>query len=344
MAEAGHQARRESLPKFLQPFTPYVMQESLLASLLGLLVGTIIVVAAVFGLFVTLAAINALERLGSLSESERLFVPLIAFLGAPVSYFVLNLGLRLQSRSAIVALRNTTQAPIVYLRSFKSDVRWFESPQDLLLMFLLPGRSESYERSLSKAVRGVGPLVAIGQPGEAIPPLGAARLYVQGDQWQKVVAELVAASQLVILRIGDTDGFWWEVEHIVATCDPRKVLFFLPPGDRSHKYALLRARAEKYFPYPLPEHPGEALFLGFSSEWQPQLYGRTGPSATAILRRVLVGSPAPAVREALNVALQLLGQKTRKMPLAFREWLLLSIPLWMIAFCAGMLVWIFYFE
>ncbi len=151
-----------------------------------------------------------------------------------------------------------------------------------------------------------------------MPSLGAARLYV-GDDWQRVVAGLAEESALVIFRPGKTQGFWWEVQHAVAHCDPRRVFLYLPKQDRGRTYASFRRRAAEFFPHPLPLKVGKATFLAFGPEWQPRLLGRGGPSSDASMRWFL-GGRAPAVREALNLALGPLGFNAKPMPLHWKEW------------------------
>ena len=56
----------------------------------------------------------------------------------------------------------------------------------------------------------VGPVIAIGKPGERLPQLGAARLYVDDDHWRDTIDDLMAESALVVVRAGDTPNLWWE--------------------------------------------------------------------------------------------------------------------------------------
>lgn len=253
--------------------------------------------------------------------------PVIVLVAIPVRILIvltgvwlfLN-GLRALTPRAERALRRRKQSPILYLRSFQSDARLLDPELSGLvrLLFLGPLGHQTVEHSLALAVNEFRPLVAIGQPGERLPPLGAARLYV-ASEWQEVVGKLVAASPLVILRIGSTEGFWWEVEHLVKTCDPRKVLFYLPPRDRGVTYADWRDRAQQLFPHKLPPRPGNAMFLGFGPDWQPIWHGKRGASLGAIIRWPF-GGRAPEVREALNSALRQLGANPTGLPLLRREW------------------------
>ena len=166
-------------------------------------------------------------------------------------------------------------------------------------------------------------------------------LGAQVTQVGEVVADLVGVSQFVILRIGDTEGFWWEFNYLRANCDPKKVVIYLPEeADHGARYSLLRGRVEDHIPHPFPSSPGGALFLVFGPDWTPRLLGKRGPSRSARLRRLLSGSPAPSVREALNGALKRLGLNARRLPFQFREWfiyILLALgALWLLA----MLAWI----
>jgi hypothetical protein len=69
------------------------------------------------------------------------------------------------------------------------------------------------EELLTEVVEALGPVVAIGRPGEKVPPLGAARLYV-GDNWKQVVQDYMRKSQLVLMVAGTTTHFAWEIGEV----------------------------------------------------------------------------------------------------------------------------------
>jgi hypothetical protein len=222
---------------------------------------------------------------------------------------------------------------VLFLRSFGSDTAsvnlWNQCRR------ILSSNYETCEESLAVSVQSVGPLVAIGRPGEWLPPLGATRLYVR-QNWEQVVAELVAVSQLVVLRIGRTAGLWWEFEHLLTHCDPLMVLIYLPKTDRRAIYDEFRTRTRGLLPHPLPETPGQALFLGFDAEWVPRLLGERGPSVAARLCHWLAGASAPASREALRETLSRAGVRVHRFRLSCAEWgrLLVVTPL-LICFYLG---------
>lgn len=230
-----------------------------------------------------------------------------------------NFAHGLFSRRAPEVLARRSNRPILYLRSFASDRRWFESWFDPLRMIVgMP--PETAEWSLVKAARGLAPVVAVGRPGERLPPVGAARLYVAHDQWQTTVERLAAQSLLVVLRIGATEGFWWELAHVAKNCDPRRVLIYLPRRDRKRRYELLRQRAAGMLPQPLPTFFLHGYFLAFDSDWTPYRCPIYGPRRVSKFRGFLLRSRAPCIRDGMNDALAALGIPRCGIPFQLREW------------------------
>ena len=169
----------------------------------------------------------------------------------------------------------------------------------------------TYEYLLHISTRDIGPLVAIGLPNERLPPIGSARIYVR-EEWQRIVAQLVADSIAVFLRIGSTEGFLWELRHLVENSNPTKVIICLPKRGRRSAYSQLQQYAREILPRPLPDSIGDAMFLTFDKEWTPRLlYHHRTTLAQRIkdLWRSLIVSYAPKMRDALSGAPA--GQTTR---------------------------------
>lgn len=152
-------------------------------------------------------------------------------------------------------LETDQRAPILYLRSFIDDPTAGQAMNDSLLARFLtlgtPQNLNSEEEQMERAVAKFGPFVAIGDPKERIPQLGAARLYTENDKWQEVVTELIQLSRLVILRVGKTPGFWWEVETVMRNKNHQDLLFLLP--DNTADYRAFKTRFEQEFHISLPE-------------------------------------------------------------------------------------------
>ncbi len=121
------------------------------------------------------------------------------------------------------------RAPILYLRPFREDRRALSWRPRLLLSSLVPrlGESRSVDEIVLNSCVTDGPVLAIGRPGEVVPPLGAARVYVDGEDWQSVVKSLASSSRYLVLVVDPTAGVLWEIEHSIIQGWYRKTLYVL---------------------------------------------------------------------------------------------------------------------
>jgi hypothetical protein len=86
-----------------------------------------------------------------------------------------------------VVLRNDARPPILYLRSFSEDIEGYSYK----LIQKTP------EEQLVSEYNYWGPVIAVGQPGERHPFLGALRIYFDDEVWRAGVLYLMSVSQLV---------------------------------------------------------------------------------------------------------------------------------------------------
>jgi hypothetical protein len=127
------------------------------------------------------------------------------------------------------------RAPVLYLRSFAAeDEVWAE------------------EEALARVLRDAGPFVAIGKPGEELPPIGASRLYSaeaarRGWTWQEIVRDLLGRAALIVVAPGVTEGLTWEVRQCRALVDPLRLIVLVPSRDVDYE----RFRSEVVAPAPL---------------------------------------------------------------------------------------------
>jgi hypothetical protein len=77
---------------------------------------------------------------------------------------------------------------VVYLRAFRADIS--TTPQALMQGFT------TEEEQLADVLQPFGKLVAIGRPGESLPPPGAARMYASDAQWQNIVSARITEAPL----------------------------------------------------------------------------------------------------------------------------------------------------
>lgn len=124
----------------------------------------------------------------------------------------------------------------LYLRSFNSD----KLTSKELSSVLKPGQTE--ESMLVDIFNKIAPVCAIGRPNEVYIPKGADRIYVDDSEWKDKVTQLAADAEVIILRLGETEGFWWEVDHCFQNIDIKKLLFVIPATHVVDTISLLYGR------------------------------------------------------------------------------------------------------
>lgn len=255
------------------------------------------------GVAVILSAIMGQILRGA--PSEMLFAgnAILALFTVPVLARIRNRFLRhawqSSARSAESELwRAGARRPIFYLRSFALDEQL--ARPTFLERYFGTRPFSTIEQQVTTLLRRLGPVIAIGRPGEKLPPLGAARFYVSDELWQRKVADVVKASQLVVWASGLTEGLGWEIAHLVQEIDPKQfVLWAHPhlmrrsPANTEAEWTKFRDKFGSIFPQPLPEKLGDARFFLFDSKWNPiPVSPRLSDSAltrqTSALKRTLL--------------------------------------------------------
>lgn len=158
-------------------------------------------------------------------------VPLaaLAWVCAGLGFAVMRRGRRQEATSADEAMALDPRPPVLYLRSFQDDdeVALNEYGFRFLRRILRWLVWATPEQELATLLDRVGPVIAIGKPGEELPELGAARLYVSHAQWQDAVAALMRRAALVVVRVGASPGVLWEIEQALRTLPRQRLLFVL---------------------------------------------------------------------------------------------------------------------
>jgi hypothetical protein len=239
---------------------------------------------------------------------------LVVGLAVTIEVAVVMLGRRLKAKPAESILERDKRPPVVYLRPFATDQQRAR----------LAGMR--HEQVLARAFRKVGPFVAIGDPTERLPQLGAARMYADDDEWREVVADLTARAGVVVLHAGESEGLAWEIEHVMGLDEPERLLIALPvqagrdQPTKQESYETFRRMFGHLFPRPLPATIGTSTFLFFEADWTPQLFGQRGSPRV----EVVAGSPGERRARALGG----LGQDRRRIRiLAGLAFVVVLIPL-----------------
>src|SRR4051794_32642162 len=94
---------------------------------------------------------------------------------------------RAESRHAREVLAtDNLRPPVLLLRAFDDDE-------------MAVGPGETLEEILATEFAKLGPLIAVGRPGERFPPKGAARLWLADASWQSGVDLLLQECQLIVM-------------------------------------------------------------------------------------------------------------------------------------------------
>ena len=211
--------------------------------LVAWVIGFVSVIAVYTGNPEILETILLVDIHGSIPVLGIMFVAFATGLGLMV------LGPRLAGFSnpdVRTVLKNDNRRPILYLRQFDEETFLNEFETDLTAYFN----------------PAIGPVIAIGNPGDVIPKGGASRLYVDSGDWELRVKRLMRKSQLVIVQIGTTAGLLWELEIALKRMPSNKIILIIPcgifgdPNIKKH-WNEFRQCAEHLFAFKLPERIGK---------------------------------------------------------------------------------------
>ncbi|MCB1760036.1 MAG: hypothetical protein KDI68_09705 [Gammaproteobacteria bacterium] len=192
-------------------------------------------------------------------------VTLCILLGGVVVQHMLHRGQRHSQASAEERRSADERAPVLVLRSFRDDRIRFERGLRGVFNALQP----SFEQLVAREAEALGPVITIGRPGERLPPLGAAREYLRGDEWQGAVARLMVEAETLIFVLGETEGLAWEFRAAVGSAKRKdSVLLLVPPlepGVLASRWSEFvggnRELLGAHFPQQPPQEPVVAVGL-----------------------------------------------------------------------------------
>jgi hypothetical protein len=244
-----------------------------------------------------------------------LWLAALAFFITPMLHMFGRRAQRMRARGALQELlASGDKRPILYLRSFDIDQQAAKSALAEVAGMVTP--VDTPEQELAKSLAPLGPMIAIGKPGERFPELGAARFYVTNDLWQQKIADAAAAARYVVLTTGITEGLRWEIGHLVRHLPPEKLIVWahpqllnLPRAEREREWTIFRNSLGTLFRKPLPETLGATHFFRFDASGEPirieptidggwqrlkaWVGGYQSVSIKALLRSVISPSAAP---------------------------------------------------
>jgi len=143
-----------------------------------------------------------------------------AFLGLltlPLSAFLLQMGRKLSRPDATTLLEADERAPIMLLRSFQDDEKSVKRRSALARLLFWGFSRVRLEEAIAGELSRFGPFVAIGEPGERLPDLGAARSYFSDGEWQAAVLDWIGRARTIVVIAGKTRSVRWELQQVVAS-------------------------------------------------------------------------------------------------------------------------------
>ncbi len=199
------------------------------------MVGAVIWIAQYFDVHVSCSAGADLPCVADRGEFYLILLIVAcasAFAVAPVIGRLIVAWARRSVRFSIEALLHRDERPpILFLRPFKDDQVRLE-PAEVMVLARIGGWLDSIaslDELMLEEGTPYGPVVAIGNPGDKLPPYGAARGYFDDKTWQMAVADLAERAIAIVICIDDFEGVWWEVENVVSR-HIDKTLILLPPA------------------------------------------------------------------------------------------------------------------
>jgi hypothetical protein len=128
--------------------------------------------------------------------------------------------------SAELIIKYSILPPILYLRKFADDENISYSVDSVYYQGLK--FHETIETQFTKALKKIGPLIAVGRPEEKLPIPGASRSYFTDEEWFIKIREYMSKASLIIVSVDFTDGIAKEISEILQTNNLKKTIFYLP--------------------------------------------------------------------------------------------------------------------
>lgn len=178
---------------------------------------------------------------------------------------------------------------VLFLRAFNADATFFRpvAARFYWLRSVFTGQPttaadlQTEEQQIATAVASFGRMVALGNPSETLPPLGAQRAYADDHTWQAEVLGALDRAELVVLAIGATRNLSWEVQQVVGRNNPTRLV--LTVGHDRDAYTYFQQALGAQFPRGLPDYPAVSIrqkllkarsvraVIWFDADWTPHV-------------------------------------------------------------------------
>lgn len=153
-------------------------------------------------------------------------------------------ALRVATRAYQSVRERDARPPIVFLRAFRADEAVVPARPHSLIprLSIRPGRPRTLDEIVLDVASPFGPVIAVGRPDEELPPLGAARVYAGGGDWQEIVMQLCDAAAVIVICLDATEGVHWELQETLRRGHAHKTILLFSPQLKAHERRVLAAR------------------------------------------------------------------------------------------------------
>ncbi len=206
-----------------------------------------IVTALAFAVFVVLAYWAGFELLSGWKEGLLALTLIPVLYGVVKQFRRIQLWTRRHMAASVAEVRAAdTRAPVLFLRSFKDDELKLPPVARFNVWTVFEahktdkGHDFTLEEAIAEVLQEYGPVIALSQPGQPLPPLGAARENISGDHWQEVIDRYLVEARWIVAIIATSAGLRWEFERIIEGGAVGKLLLVFPPVDEGQITARWR--------------------------------------------------------------------------------------------------------
>lgn len=155
---------------------------------------------------------------------------ILVYAGAVIAQY----GRKLEAKTIEQTLALYKKQPILLLRPFAID----SDPEfDFIPFSIIPNLQQTFsiEQQIQQATCHLGPLIAIGDPKDMLPTIGAARTYFQNMEWFDKAKDYMNIAQIIIVVWGGDSGIQRELSEIFEMEDLTRVIIYLPIIKESSK-------------------------------------------------------------------------------------------------------------
>jgi hypothetical protein len=204
------------------------------------------------------AVVAVLIRADSnISKAASLLAQVALITSLPVAALLYRRARQYAALEASELRRRDTRPIILYLRSFGDDRIKITARAGNGRAWIEGRVKVAFEEVIVDHLWRQGPVVAVGQPGDNLPPLGAARDYISDETWQQTVEQWMIQARMIAVVVGRTRGLAWEINKLVDLNLIHKLILLFPPvkePDLSARWNHLCDLADKTAGFSLPRH------------------------------------------------------------------------------------------